>query len=739
MSRLKRLIREIHERSLWQALVVYLGASFAVLEAVDLFIGYFALPRWLFTVAFSVLVVGLLLLVGASLASKEVYGEEVRPEDLEAAAEEDRRLRLLTWRKAATSFVVALALWGVVAAGWLLYPSTTIPFDERDWILIADLQNETGDSVFEGSLNTALAVGLQQSRHINVIPRSRVAQTLKRMQREGDEPLSEAEWREVALRENVRLLVVPGIDRVDSLYMLTIRSVDPATGSDLKSRSARALGKTEVLESLDKLVRQLRRDLGESMFALAQDGAQLDRVTTPSLEALSLYSRARRAYNTRNRDEAVILYERAIELDSSFAMAHAGLGIYHLWQEDRIRGDHHLNTALALVDRLSERERHSIEADAHMWRQNYEAAISAYRILVERYPDDMAAWVNLGNAYMRLDRQEEAIATLSRALELDSTDAGLYINIATSYNSLGKHADALSYYLRAFELEPAWRTSGNLNHEFGFNYVGMGDLESAERTFTDMLSGSDEQRAGGHRSLALLLMYTGRYGEAIDHLTRAATLRQSLGHWTSETRDRLYLAAAFAAIGAARDFHTQIARAWEIGRSSQLAPWWLMLLGKLQARSGLVVEAEETLDTLEARLDENNRYDKIARHVLTGEVALAEQRIDEAIRELETAYAVQGASYWLEGLAFSYLAAGDLQEARSRYEEMIERAEFGVEAQEYWFRAHRQLGQIHELLGDTARAIEYYQRLFELWRAGDDDLVALINARERLHALRGPG
>ena len=119
MSRLKRLIREIHERSLWQALVVYLGASFAILEAVDLFIDYFVLPRWLFVIAFGLLLVGLPLVVAASLGEEEVYDEDVAVEDLSAAAKEDRRLRFLTWRNAGFAFLGAMALWGIVAAGWV--------------------------------------------------------------------------------------------------------------------------------------------------------------------------------------------------------------------------------------------------------------------------------------------------------------------------------------------------------------------------------------------------------------------------------------------------------------------------------------------------------------------------------------------------------------------------------------------------------------------------------------------
>jgi hypothetical protein len=70
MSRLKRLIVEAHQRSLWQALVVYLGASYAVLEAVQLFRDEFGLPDWLLPAALVLLLFGLPVVVVTSLANR---------------------------------------------------------------------------------------------------------------------------------------------------------------------------------------------------------------------------------------------------------------------------------------------------------------------------------------------------------------------------------------------------------------------------------------------------------------------------------------------------------------------------------------------------------------------------------------------------------------------------------------------------------------------------------------------
>ncbi|MEZ4455181.1 MAG: protein kinase [Gemmatimonadales bacterium] len=69
--------------------------------------------------------------------------------------------------------VMLLVLAALVATTVRFVSSTGLDFSAREWAVIAALDNQTGDSVFEGSLDGALAVGLQQSRYVNVVPRPR--------------------------------------------------------------------------------------------------------------------------------------------------------------------------------------------------------------------------------------------------------------------------------------------------------------------------------------------------------------------------------------------------------------------------------------------------------------------------------------------------------------------------------------------------------------------------------------
>jgi serine/threonine-protein kinase len=649
------------------------------------------------------------------------------------AAERKNRRHAARWLVSAVTTAVL-----VIGGGFIFLGSTNdFGFSMRDWILITDFQNATGESVFDRSLNTALAIGLEQSNHLNVFPKTRVAETLQRMLREDTGVIDEELGGEIARRENLTVLVVPSIDKVGSTYMLGIRMIDPLTGEDVLSRSMQADGPDEVLPALDRLARRLRRDLGESLYSVTRQSVPLGQATTPSLEALEAWSEGQFHWGQRRFDEAVSLFQRAIELDSSFAMAHQELGGAYYYMGDRQNGERHFETAVSLTDRITERERLWIQAEIENWRENYESAVAAYNIYLTRFQDDLSGWFRLGFAQMRQGHNPEAVQAFARVAELDPTNVAAYINLATSYNQLGEREKALEHYLNAFELRPEWRTSGNLNHEFGFNYAELGEIDSAEAVFREMLSGPDDQRALGYRSLGLLNMYVGRYREAQEHLRQAVLIQEMLGYGLSEFRSRLYLATALSAHGAEEAVREELARARALAEPESIQPNWLQYVGKHHARRGMIEETEHFLANAISRMNADSPGDRAAVALLRGELALAQGMTEGALRHLQTAYAITESSYALASLAFAHYVAGDLERAEEEYLTLISRLDLGWEAQEPWAQAHYRLGNIYQQLGDTGNALKYYRALVEVWEDGDDDILLLAEARRRIEELSG--
>jgi len=660
-----------------------------------------------------------------------------RPEGGTAVAPRRRRVT----KRAVIGSLVVVAL-GVVGGARLL-SSSAIDFAPRDWIVVTELDNETGDSVFEGSLNAALAIGLEQSRYVNVLPRARIAEMLQQMQRPPATRLDEAVGREVALRANVRVLVVPAISRVDSTYLLTTRIVDPQAAADLLTRSRRAQGRGQVLAALDALVRQLRHDLGESRRGLSENGLRLDWATTPSLEALRAWTEGNRYWAFGRYNDAAERFRRALSLDPSFAMAHKTLGEYHALLQRLDSSQYHFARALGLLDRVTERERLLIQAGAAFARADWDATIRARETLVERYPDNLTDRYNLGTAYMRADRPAEAIRTLRQVVQIDSTQVNAYVNLATSYVSMGADTEALPFYRRAFALRPEYRLSNNLNHEFGFTYVHLGQLDSAEATFTAMLSGSAEQRRQGHRSLALLRMYQGRYAEARSHLEEAITVSGTTGQpGATEFRNRLYLAATYASTGRTREFRSALRAAQAVAEAASLPPAWLARLAGSYARLGDSLAVARLLTLITERAAVGSTEDQAAVAGTEARLEIARGSYAHAIELLQRAIATSDAAgqEYRPVLALTYRLSGDPARAAATLLELVgsQRA-LGWEPQEPWILAHYELGKLFQERGDTAKAVAAYRQFVDIWKDGDADLTALADARKQLRALAGPG
>lgn len=72
MDRLESLIREVHRRSLWQVLAIYVAASWAVLEAADVLIERLALPDWIYGFALILLLLGLPVVLATAFVQEGV-------------------------------------------------------------------------------------------------------------------------------------------------------------------------------------------------------------------------------------------------------------------------------------------------------------------------------------------------------------------------------------------------------------------------------------------------------------------------------------------------------------------------------------------------------------------------------------------------------------------------------------------------------------------------------------------
>ena len=417
---------------------------------------------------------------------------------------------------AATILVVALIVF------WVFSRTPALAFAARDFVLIGDFDNQTGDPVFDKSLTTAFTTSLGQSTYANVYSRRRINETLKRMKRPVLEKVDEAVAQELAVREGLKVVVLPSISGIGNNYRLTATIRDVGSGKDVKTESVKAIGKDKILDAVDTLSAQVRKDLGESMQTVSKS-KRLSAVTTQSLHALRQYSLATEKVLTLQWDEAKIYFENALQMDPNFTAARASLGMLHVEQAmnrlpnfDAVKGKRLLNEAVKQVDGLTDREKYGILAfHARAVEGNPEKAVGYLKALMALYPDDSVIHLNLGRTYSDTGRTREAIAEYKQAIRVDPKFVLAYGNMAAAYlYEMGDIASAVPVLQNILELDPE---NAFAHDALGLTHFARNEIPQAQAEFEKAIAANPRAMLTRYR-LAHTHRVQGHYQQALETL-----------------------------------------------------------------------------------------------------------------------------------------------------------------------------------------------------------------------------
>ena len=92
-------------------------------------------------------------------------------------------------------------------------------------------------------------------------------------------------------------------------------------------------------------------------------------------------------------------------------------------------------------------------------------------------PDDLKAWINLGNLYFDTGNPEKAITAYKKALELNPNNADVMNDLAVMYRRSGQPKKAIEAFDRAIKIDPGHETV-----RFNKGVVLMHDLNDLEGT-----------------------------------------------------------------------------------------------------------------------------------------------------------------------------------------------------------------------------------------------------------------
>jgi len=313
---------------------------------------------------------------------------------------------------------------------------SVLPLTEKDYILVSDFNNRTGDPVFDGTLRKAIALDLDQSPYLNVVSDRKVTKALERMGRNPDEKLTPELAADLCQRNGIRAMLVGSIDGIGNNFLISMQVIDVASGEVLTENHRQANGKEQVLGQLDEAGAELRKDLGESLPSLQEFDRPLPEATTKSLEALRAFALGDEKHFGGYDIEAIGFYQRALELDPNFALAWARLASVYGNLHDKADAQDASQHAYRLRDHVSERERLYILAKSSDLTTK-RTALELYR---STYPRDPTPYVNLSS----IDTGQQAEKDLLEALRLDPAHPVAYGDLALVYEERGNMTKAMA-------------------------------------------------------------------------------------------------------------------------------------------------------------------------------------------------------------------------------------------------------------------------------------------------------
>jgi DNA-binding winged helix-turn-helix (wHTH) protein/tetratricopeptide (TPR) repeat protein len=624
------------------------------------------------------------------------------------------------WNKRRTVIAATVAVCLIVAtlAIWRVFFARP-PLTETDVILLANFVNKTGDSIFDNSLDKALAVKLAESPFLSLFPEPDARATMRTMRHDPNERVTQDLGIEICKRQGLKAVVVPEIAAFGGRYLITLEAIDARNQKSIARSEEEAASKDKVVAALGQAASVLRTRLGESLSSLEKYNAPLDVATTSSLEALQAYRTGLTLYRSGKRPEAVALFERAAELDPQFCAAYNMLGsVYHSLGDEQASRENFAR-AFELKDRrLTQEENYQTTALYHLSiTGNLEKATAVLVLYQQAYPRTTSAHGLLGIAYAQLGETKEALQEFNWAIDHSpAPSASNYSNASGALMILGRFDEAK-------KVLDQWRQKGSLTpfqtilrYKIAFSENDAATMDRLARE----TPGDDPPWIYSQMELAFVRGHFSKLRSLSETLVEQQSRANRMENVTQELAWHARVESYLGNYALARKLCRQ---AGEATKES------LDYCAKALGNAGEVTQAE----ALEAKLDrlvpENTCFQKVhlplIRSVIERERGDAAKAVDSLAPVMQYEQTTIEIPYQR---AQAYLAAKEPAKAAAEFEKVIVHRGW-PEWELFAPLAQLGLARAYAMQGDGENSRKAYDDFFTTWKDADADTPILHQAK----------
>ena len=772
----QRLFAELKRRRVFRVAAVYGAVAFVVLQVADIMVPALALPESVTRA------IALLLILGFPVALVMAWAFELTPEgmkrtedpteeEIEAIVAEPRSRR---W----PSGVLALAGISALVAGAFFVLRPEVSFrgprevtagEALPAIAVLPFTVNGPESAFwrEGMANT-LSTNLNGLAGLRTVSSRTVLARWDRTVGSGEAP-DLATALDVARQAGAAYAVVGDLVVAGDRTQVSADLFDVRTGEQIgQARSAGSVEGDSAFALIDRFTVEIARVAPTPEDAVVSS-VELARLTTTSVEALKAYLEGEAYFRRSDFVAAIEAYQRAIEIDSTFAMAHYRLSKSYGWERGSGGFEGHHLAALRLSDRLPERERTLVEGNVAFLEGRTLDAIGILTQAARRHPDDVEAWFALGDTYYHLGEQAlvdplaESERAFRRAMELDPSLGPTHIHLIS--NAFEMDDSVLARQRLAALREYAGASPTMRANELAYR-IAFGDdsTRGAALAALDTISFQDRN---AFYSLSAALHHPSMLAK------RSEVLRRQLEADPADENVEFNLAINLSEVAAQRGRWEEMDAALadpRIAIAREFQEYRALLAGLPVPTS--VIERDLTLTEADTFPEANT----VARTLMAAERGHVDEvasktrwwrsEADSVEAAGDTAFAA--VNRWLAEAveARAQWGAGDPEGARARLEPLQREAtgwQFMLpvnEVQRFWLadlnlelgdtekaelyyrslmdraRAVLALARIRDEAGDTDEAAQLYARFIDLWKDADPQLQPTVQqARDRLQEI----
>ncbi|NIS39085.1 protein kinase [Candidatus Saccharibacteria bacterium] len=643
---------------------------------------------------------------------------------------------------------------------------------KRISLAVADFVNDTREVEMDG-LSGILITALEQSRRLSVLTRSRMLDILKQMNKQDVKRIDESLGRKIARHAGVKTLIISTIRKFGNLYTIDLKVLDTTKNRYVFTTKVEGLGQESIPSMIDKISEKTRHGLIAESDDIELTRQKVAQITTPNLEAYRHYFKGEEFLNKLQYDEAKNAFEKAVSIDSTFGLAH-----YQLANSLRDRDGmeplqrEYLKKALVYINRIPEKERYLVRANAVMLENGWEAGIVVLKEMETLYADNkemlytLGEWTTLAGhyktgaeylnrvlaldptfhpalqlliyAYQAMGQKEKMLETAKRQLAVTGSKEA-YLQMGWAYAQMGDYDKALYHLQQIRELFAQSSDSYFVNAQIADIYMHQGYYQKAEKELNAIIAPQQSVSAKliGYTRLSGLALLLGKYEEAMRYFDERIELFWQVG-------DR--------AISA--DVVTQKAicmlEGWDDTKTGwkeieKTLPWQNMINPGSWYWGHLAIFYALTGNYDSVEYLTKNKFAGLPKWFYPLVLSIMHSsKLESDEAEAFFAESLKNGVPDIIGVRSAFHLA-KCQYENSRFDKAINllkevQAVYGnnlaIRAC-YYPKSLFLMGKIYEKMGDKELAIEHYEKFLELWKEADKDLSDLIEAKARWSKLKG--